>query len=128
MKRKTILAHPASETRKKGEILTTQLIGNILVLNYWKDRVLQGRYCMNTATGEYEYWDAERNVWRQARLNTMVEHDPWCYRSINLTVWRMSRERRMRLHLRPNGRNLIYFAESMTGSQITVNRLEITAE
>lgn len=84
MKRKTILAHPASETRKKREILTTQLIGNILVLNYWNDRVLQGRYCMNTATGEYEYWDAERNVWRQARLNTMVEHDPWCYRSINL--------------------------------------------
>lgn len=84
MKRKTILAHPASETRKKGEILTTQLIGNILVLNYWNDRVLRGRYCMNTATGEYEYWDAARNVWRQARLNTMVEHDPWCYRSINL--------------------------------------------
>lgn len=84
MKRKTILAHSASETRKKGEILTTQLIGNILVLNYWNDRVLQGRYCMNTVTGEYEYWDAERNVWRQARFNTMVEHDPWCYRSINL--------------------------------------------
>ena len=84
MKRKTILAHPASETRKKGEILTTQLIGNILVLNYWNDWVLRGRYCMNTATGEYEYWDAARNVWRQARLNTMVEHDPWCYRSINL--------------------------------------------
>ena len=54
MKRKTILAHPASETRKKGEILTTQLIGNILVLNYRNDRVLRGRYCMNTATGEYE--------------------------------------------------------------------------
>ena len=84
MKRKTILAHPASKTRKKGEILTTQLIGNILILNYWNDWVLQGRYCMNTATGEYEYWDAERNVWRQARFNTMVEHDPWCYRSINL--------------------------------------------
>lgn len=84
MKRKTILAHPASETRKKGEILTTQLIGDILVLNYWNDRVLQGRYCMNIVTGEYEYWDAIRNVWRQARLNTMVKHDPWCYRSIGL--------------------------------------------
>lgn len=84
MKRKTILAHPASKTRKEGEILTTQLIGGILVLNYWNDRVLQGRYCMNTVTGEYEYWDAERNVWRQARLNTMVEHDPWYYRSNGL--------------------------------------------
>lgn len=80
MKRKTILAHPAPGTRKKGEILTTQLIGDILVLNYWHHRILQGRYCMNTATGEYEYWDAQRDAWRQARLTTMAGQNPrYCY-------------------------------------------------
>lgn len=80
MKRKAVLLSALKETKKKGEIFTVQVVENILVLNYWKDRILQGRYCMNWETGEYEYWDAGSGRWREAKLGTACQENPWRWR------------------------------------------------
>ena len=48
MKRSSVLKTEPVRPDQDGAVLTAQAVEKILILNYWKDRELIGRYCMNT--------------------------------------------------------------------------------
>lgn len=61
--------------KNMGTVLTVQRTENLLVLNYYRDRILKGRYGMNVQTGEYgheKYEQGKSAVWRQANLANML--------------------------------------------------------
>ena len=68
MKRSSVLKTEPVLPDQDGAVLTAQAVGEILILNYWKDRELIGRYCMNTTTGEYEAYYTKTGKWRQTKL------------------------------------------------------------
>lgn len=68
MKRKSVLLTEPVMTRKKGRAATVQMAGEILILNLFRDRKLDKRYCMDTTTGEYQTWCAESGVWKQEKI------------------------------------------------------------
>lgn len=88
MKRSSVLKTEPVLPDQDGAVLTAQAAGEILILNYWKDRELIGRYCMNTATGEYEAYYTKTGTWRQTKLRTLCGYDavPCWYRSMNKNI------------------------------------------
>lgn len=66
MKRKEIENVPPKEREYGGTALTatTQIIGDTMVLNFWKGNTLQWRYCIRES-GEYEVLDGN---WRQEKI------------------------------------------------------------
>lgn len=81
MKRKTVMMTPPLLPSKKGKVITVQLVNDILVLNFFRDKILETRYCMNTQTHEYECYNPEENVWLQEKASVIASgHDRWgCY-------------------------------------------------
>lgn len=79
MKRSSVLKTEPVRPDQDGAVLTAQAMEKILILNYWKDRELIGRYCMNTITGEYEAYYIKTDIWRQTRLQTLCEYDATHY-------------------------------------------------
>lgn len=79
MKRSSVLKTEPVRPDQDGAVLTAQAMEKILILNYWKDRELIGRYCMNTITGEYEAYYIKTGIWRQTRLQTLCEYDATHY-------------------------------------------------
>ena len=82
MKRSSVLKTEPALPDQDGAVLTAQAAGKILILNYWKNRELIGRYCINTATGKYEAYYTKTGIWRQTRLQTLCDYDAtryWCY-------------------------------------------------
>ena len=78
MKRKAVMQLPAAQTKKMGKVLTIQTLDEILILNYWKDRALVGRYCMNTKTHEYATYYADGS-WREQKLMSLMGYNPAYY-------------------------------------------------
>ncbi len=68
MKRKRIEKLEPIPTKKKGLVATVQEMGEILILNIYKDEILMSRYCMNTVSGEYETFSAKEGKWSQRKL------------------------------------------------------------
>lgn len=70
MKRKKIMGTEPKKmkTRKKGRVFTAQVADGILVLNFYRDRKLTVRYCMNTETGEYESFFTGEGTWVKRRI------------------------------------------------------------
>lgn len=79
MKQSSVLKTEPVRPDQDGAVLTAQAMEKILILNYWKDRELIGRYCMNTITGEYEAYYIKTGIWRQTRLQTLCEYDATHY-------------------------------------------------
>ena len=79
MKRSSVLKTEPVRPDQDGAVLTAQTMEKILILNYWKDRELIGRYCMNTITGEYETYYIKTGIWRQTMLQTLCEYDATHY-------------------------------------------------
>lgn len=79
MKRSSVLKTEPVRPDQDGAVLTAQAVEEILILNYWKDRELIGRYCMNTITGEYEAYYIKTGIWRQTMLQTLCEYDATHY-------------------------------------------------
>lgn len=81
MKRKTVMLTPPLLPSRKGKVITVQLANDILVLNFFQDKKLDTRYCMNTQTHEYECYDPKGNVWSQEKVAVIAAgHDRWgCY-------------------------------------------------
>lgn len=84
MKRSSVLKTEPVRPDQDGAVLTAQAMEKILILNYWKDRELIGRYCMNTITGEYETYYIKTGIWRQTMLQTLCEYDATHYRYYDL--------------------------------------------
>lgn len=80
MKRKGILNLVPTPPGKEGTVLTAQALENILIMNYWEDERLIGRYCLNTKSGEYESYLTEGGVWRRCKLETLCTGGclGWC--------------------------------------------------
>lgn len=78
MKRKAITQLTPAPTKKKGKVLTLQTLDEILILNYWKDRKLIGRYCMNTQTHEYATYYANGS-WTERKLMSLIGYNPSYY-------------------------------------------------
>lgn len=79
MKRSSVLKTEPVRPDQDGAVLTAQAVEEILILNYWKDRELIGRYCMNTITGEHEAYYIKTGIWRQTMLQTLCEYDATHY-------------------------------------------------
>ncbi len=88
MKRSSVLKTEPALPDQDGAVLTAQAVGEILILNYWKDRELIGRYCMNTTTGEYEAYYTKTGKWRQTKLQTLCGYDAahYWYYSLDGTI------------------------------------------
>lgn len=78
MKRKAVMQLPEAQTKKMGKVLTLQTMDEILILNYWEDRALVGRYCMNTKTHEYATYYADGS-WREQKLMSLMGYNPAYY-------------------------------------------------
>lgn len=68
MKKKLVMLTAPEPTKKKGRVATVQMVGAILILNLFRNRKLDRRYCMDTETGEYQTWCAESGIWRQEKI------------------------------------------------------------
>lgn len=71
MKRKKIEAlapKPKSSRKKKDAIITTQILEDTLILNFWEKNDLT-RYCIRE-TGEYE--SLSEGIWRQTKIINLV--------------------------------------------------------
>lgn len=75
MKRKAILNLTPTPAGREGNIFTVQALETILIINYWKNRVLAGRYCLDTKSGEYEVNLADTGEWRRYKLSTFCAGD-----------------------------------------------------
>ena len=81
MKRKKIMETTPKGTGKEGRIFTAQTAGGILILNFYEDRKLKVRYCMDTETNEYlscldgGLWKQQRiaNVWKYSYYNSYTD-------------------------------------------------------
>lgn len=80
MRRKEIEKLEPIKTRKSKKIITVQELDNILILNFYEDKQLCGRYCMNTDTYEYESYFPQKEEWSSRKLATVTGYEP-CYYS-----------------------------------------------
>lgn len=73
MKRKKIMETTPKGTGKEGRIFTAQTAGGILILNFYEDRKLKVRYCMDTETNEYLSC-LDGGLWKQQMIKNVWEH------------------------------------------------------
>lgn len=71
MKKRELIVSTPVPTKKMGGVLTAQLTEHLLVINYWRNRFLKGRYAMDTETHEYGYLD-ENGIWSCGRLCSLL--------------------------------------------------------
>lgn len=75
MKRKKIMGAGPRGTKKEGKVFTAQMVDDILVLNFYKDKKLKARYCINTENSEYEAYLVKEGVWVQRRIADVWDRD-----------------------------------------------------
>lgn len=76
MKKKTVEGLTPAKPKKKGKYITTvQMLDNILILNVYSNRILSGRHCINTKTGEYAQWDAGEKKWNKKKFGNLLGLD-----------------------------------------------------
>ena len=70
MKRKKVMdtVPKKMKTRKNGRVFTAQVADDILILNFYQDRRLTVRYCMNTESGEYGSYFTGEGIWAQRKI------------------------------------------------------------
>lgn len=73
MKRKQVLLTKPKPVNKKGNVITAQLAGDILILNCYEDKILKKRYCMNVETYEYDAYTLESDEWEGRKLKTIYD-------------------------------------------------------
>lgn len=78
MKRKMIESLALEKIRKKGGVVTVQVLENTLILNFFKDKVLYGRHCIDPEKEEYESWTPEE-MWRNTKLESFLGISPEPY-------------------------------------------------
>lgn len=83
MKWKKIESLPAAEIKKKGNILTAQEMGGILVIDYFSGGKHIGRYAVNPASGEHGY--IRDGKYSRGRLASLV--NPGCGRYYYSTAY-----------------------------------------
>lgn len=71
MRRKEILNLKPTHPKAEGKVFTAQSLETVLIMNYWEDVKLIGRYCLNTKSGEYASYLAESGVWSQCKLESL---------------------------------------------------------
>lgn len=83
MKKKKIEALLPVMPNRNGKLFSVQAFADgdtsVLVMDYWKDKVWKGRYCMDTGSGEYQAYFPEEEKWRQNKLAVLCtgEGDWW---------------------------------------------------
>jgi len=70
MKKKLVEQTPPTPVRKKGIVVTTQVVKDILILNIYLDKQLHIRYCINVDTGEYA--TLESGIWGTSKLQSIL--------------------------------------------------------
>ena len=75
MKRKKIMGTEPRGTKKDGQVFTAQMVDSILVLNFYRDRNLKVRYCINTKNSGYEAYLVKEGVWVQRRIADVWNRD-----------------------------------------------------
>lgn len=85
MKKKKIEALLPVMPNRDGKRFSVQAFADgdtsILVMDYWKDKVWKGRYCMDTGSGEYQAYFPEEEKWRQNKLAVLCTGESgWWYR------------------------------------------------
>ena len=71
MRRKEILSLKPTFPKTEGKVFTVQSLERILIMNYWEDGKLIGRYCLNTKSGEYESYLVENGAWSRRKLESL---------------------------------------------------------
>lgn len=80
MKCKAVEKTEPKLTKKMGLVLTAQLTKNILIINMFKDKILQGRHCINIDTKEYAQQTQPDGVWsNQMFVAQFGYYPPWYY-------------------------------------------------
>ncbi len=74
MKQKQILkVQVKAPDKKKGKWITTQIAGQYLILDIWKDNEYLKRHAMDTETGEYGTYDVKLQEWSGENLLNATE-------------------------------------------------------
>ncbi len=71
MRRKEILSLKPTRPKTEGKVFTVQSLERILIMNYWEDEKLIGRYCLNTKSGEYASYLVQSGAWSQCKLESL---------------------------------------------------------
>lgn len=66
MRKAHVLKIAPKETKKKGNVITVQESGDLLILNCWSDKALNARYCISKTTHEYALFINDE--WTQKKL------------------------------------------------------------
>lgn len=76
MKKKKIEQLEPKKPKKRGEYITTvQELDGILILNVYRNRILWGRHCINTETGEYAQWHTVDKTWTGEKFGNLLDCD-----------------------------------------------------
>lgn len=87
MKRKIVLLTPPVPATKKGKVITVQQAEDIMILNFFLNKKLDTRYCINTKTHEYEAYDPEADKWCVEKVKVIAAgHNRWDSYSSDLDV------------------------------------------
>lgn len=96
MKKKKIEATEPVKADKKGQWITTQVVDDILVLNFYLDKKLYARHCINTKTSEYATLKAKDEIWYTTKIENARGYTYsgyWCLsRDIDPNKWKMSED------------------------------------
>lgn len=68
MKRKLVEKTEPGYPTSYGDVFTAQVTDNILIINFFHNRILQARQCFDLETGEYEQYHAGRKHWYFRKL------------------------------------------------------------
>lgn len=79
MKKVKVEAAEPVMPKKNGYQITTQMVdGNILVLNFYKNKVFLARHCINTVTKEYASF--KKGIWSTLNIENLMEFKLDLYR------------------------------------------------
>ena len=82
MREKAIERLEAKKPKALGSRITVQRLGDIAILNFYYNKILKARYCINSETGEYETLDYEltgSGAWRTTKLGAQFGMHPQDY-------------------------------------------------
>jgi len=75
MKKRGILLSKPVKTRKTGQIITAQMVNEILILNCYKDKKLIARYCMSSNDNQYESF--VNGKWVHKKIFNIFGYEDW---------------------------------------------------
>lgn len=98
MKQKLIEKFEPLKTKKKGKIVTVQVVEDILVLNCYIDKKLVARYGMHTKTHEYRLYVEKNKIWTGKKLLCAFGYDP---------LWQSETELEKNVKIEDGGESII---------------------